>query len=151
MTPDLEISRDIAASPEAVFVAITDITRMGEWSPECHSAEWNEGHSAAAVDAVFTGHNRHGEKEWTTEAIIVEHQENERFVFDCRVGDFVFATWGYAIAGTEDGCRVTEFFKDHRPESVKEMSMEISGVEDRVEHNGVGMAQTLARIAAAVE
>ena len=61
MTPDLEVSRDIAASPAAVFAAITDITRMGEWSPECVRAEWNEGFSAPAVDAVFTGHNRNGD------------------------------------------------------------------------------------------
>jgi uncharacterized protein YndB with AHSA1/START domain len=26
---------DIAAPPERVFGLITDVTRMGEWSPEC--------------------------------------------------------------------------------------------------------------------
>jgi uncharacterized protein YndB with AHSA1/START domain len=59
MTPDLEVSRDIAASPSVVFAALTDITRMGEWSPETYLAEWNEGCMQAAVVATYTGHNRH--------------------------------------------------------------------------------------------
>ena len=63
MTPDIEVSRDIVASPEAVFAAITDITRMGEWSPETRSAEWNEGFDQAEVGAQYTGHNQNGEKE----------------------------------------------------------------------------------------
>ncbi len=151
MTPDLEVSRDIAASPEAVFAAVSDISRMGEWSPETHAAAWNEGSDGPAVGAVFTGHNRNGDKEWTTEAVVVECVENQRFAFDCRVGDYVFASWAYSIEPTEAGCRVTESWQDHRSEEVKEMSMSISGVTDRAEHNRAGMEATLERVAAAVE
>lgn len=151
MTPDLEVSRDIAASPSTVFAALTDVTRMGEWSPETHLCEWNDGHDGAALGAMWTGHNRLGENEWSTEAKIIEFVPDERFVFDCMVGDFVFATWGYAIEPTEAGCRVTELWKDHRPDEVKEMSMAISGVEDRVPHNQANMEATLERLATAVE
>lgn len=151
MTPDIEVSRDIAASPAAVFAAITDITRMGEWSPETVSAEWNDGFSAPVVDAVFTGHNRNGDKEWSIEAKIVELVENKRFFFDCMVRDFVFSKWGYAIEATESGCRVTEYSQDLRPESSLERSAMISGVADRATHNRAGMEATLARLAAAVE
>jgi hypothetical protein len=34
----IEVRRTIAADPTAVWSAVTDITRMGEWSPECHTA-----------------------------------------------------------------------------------------------------------------
>lgn len=151
MTPDLEVSRDIAATPAAVFAAITDVTRMGEWSPENYACEWNEGHSAAQVGAMWTGHNRNGDKEWTTESKITELVDNERFIFDCLSRDFVFATWGYGIEATGDGCRVTEYWQDHRPEAALERSAKISGVADRTEYNRVGMEQTLERLAAAVE
>ena len=151
MTPDLEVSRDIAASPEAVFAAITDVTRMGQWSPETQNAEWNEGHNGPALGAMFTGHNQFGENEWSTEAKIVGLVANERFVFDCMVGDFVFATWSYAIEATDSGCRVTESWQDHRPDEVKEMSLAISGVEDRVVHNRATIEVTLAALAAEVE
>ena len=52
MAERIEISRDIAASPEAVYAAISDVTRMGEWSEECHSCEWHEGFDGPAVGAT---------------------------------------------------------------------------------------------------
>ncbi|MGB0114936.1 MAG: SRPBCC family protein [Ilumatobacteraceae bacterium] len=151
MTPDSEVSRDIAASPAQVFAALTDITRMGEWSPETHRAEWNDGHDAPAVGAVFTGHNRNGDKEWSTEAVIVELVDGERFFFDCRAGDFVFSKWGYAIEPIDGGCRVTEYNQNLIPEEMREYSAGISGVADRNAHNLAGMEATLERLAAALE
>lgn len=151
MTPDLDVSRDIAAQPSVVFDAITDITRMGEWSPETVRAEWNDGVEQAAVGAKFTGHNRNGDKEWTTEATVVELVADQRFFFDCDFRGFVFAKWGYAIEATESGCRVTEYSQDLRPEEAKGMSTSMSGVADRHTHNRAGMETTLERLAAAVE
>ena len=151
MTPDISVSRDIAAAPEAVFSALTDITRMGEWSSENHACAWDEGFASAEVGATYTGQNRHGDKEWTTQARITELTPNERFYFDCFVGDFVFAKWGYDIEATDAGCRVTEHTQDLRPESVLEASASISGVTDRASHNRAGMEETLQRLAAALE
>jgi len=151
MTPDIEVSRLIAAPPAAVFAAITDVTRMGEWSPECYLAEWDEGFSAPAVGATFTGHNRNGDKEWSIQSTIVELVENERFFFDCNSRGFVFSKWGYAIEATADGCKVTEYSQDLRPESSLERSAKISGVSDRKTHNRAGMEATLERLAAACE
>ena len=151
MTNRVEVSRDIKASPEQVWAAITDITRMGEWSPECHTCEWNEGSSGPAVGARFTGHNRNGDKEWSTEAEVVECVPNERFSFDGVFGDLRFSHWGYVIEPTADGSRVTEWWEDGRPEGIKEATAAISGVADRETHNRAGMEQTLERLAAAVE
>ena len=151
MTPDISVSRDIAASPEAVFAALTDINRMGEWSPENYSCEWNEGFAGADAGAMYTGQNRHGDKEWTTEARITELVANERFYFDCLARDFVFAKWGYDIEATDGGCRVTEHTQDLRPEAALERSVQISGVADRLSHNRAGMETTLERLANALE
>ncbi len=151
MTPDVSVSRDIAASPAAVFAALTDISRMGEWSPENYLCEWNEGFDAPAVGAMYTGHNRNGDKEWKTESRITELVENERFYFDCIVRDFVFSKWGYDIEATDKGCRVTEHTQDLRPEAALERSAQISGVADRPSHNRAGMEATLERLANALE
>lgn len=134
-----------------MFAALIDITRMGEWSPETHIAEWNDGFDEAAVGAEFTGHNRNGDYEWSTVAEIVDLVPDQRFFFDCKVGDFVFAKWGYAIEPTSVGCRVTEFSQDLRPEQIKPSTVSISGVEDRLTHNRAGMEATLARLASALE
>lgn len=152
MTPDVQVARTIAAAPDVVFAAVTDITRMGEWSPETYLAEWNDDATEASVGASFTGHNRNGDKEWTTEATVVELIANERFFFDCRSHGFVFSKWGYTVEPTDDGRSVvTEYNQDLRPESALERSIQISGVTDRLTHNRAGMEATLARLAAAVE
>lgn len=151
MEPPVTVSRRIAASPDAVFAAITDITRMGEWSPETYRAEWEDGATEAAVGARFTGYNRNGDKEWFTTAEVVELEPNERFVFDCVTRGHVFATWGYTIEPVDGGCIVTEHAHDLRPESWLERSAQVSGVTDRASHNRAGMEATLERLAAALE
>ncbi len=151
MEPDVEVSREIAASPEAVFAAITDITRMGQWSTEMISAEWNEGFGNAAVGAQFTGHNKAGDAEWSTRATITELVDNERFFFDCDMNDFVFSKWGYVITATDGGCSVTEVSQNLIPEEMRSASSGISGVEDRDARNRQTMTATLANLAAALE
>lgn len=153
MEPDLSVSRSIAASPETVFAAITDITRMGEWSPENHTSVWKDGVTEAAVGARWVGENRNGNNEWVTEARVSELVPNERFTFECLApasGDFHFSTWRYDIEATDAGCLVTEHWQDLRPDAIKG-DASVSGVSNRVSHNKAGMEQTLAALAAAVE
>jgi uncharacterized protein YndB with AHSA1/START domain len=151
MAERVEISRDIAASPEAVYAAISDVTRMGEWSSECHHCEWHEGVEGPAVGATFDGHNRNGDHEWTTQGTIIEADPGRAFAFECSMMDFHFSTWGYRIEKTATGCRVTEWTDDLRPESAMEFSQKLSGVDDRGEHNRTTMSGTLERLAAALE
>jgi uncharacterized protein YndB with AHSA1/START domain len=147
----IEISRDIAATPEAVYDAISDVTRMGEWSTECHTCEWHEGVDGPAVGAVFDGHNRNGEHEWTTQGTVVVADPGREFAFECSMMDFHYATWGYRIEPTDGGCRVTEWSEDLRPESTLEFSAQISGVADRAGRNRETIGGTLERLAAALE
>ena len=154
MEPELSVSQEINATPAAVYAALTDITRMGDWSPENHANEWKDGATEAAVGARWVGHNRNGEFEWTTEARVAELVENQRFYFECLApdyNDFHFASWGYDIEATENGCRVTEHWQDLRPEAAKQGVSEISGVGDREAHNRTGMQATLEALARSVE
>ena len=151
MMQRLEVSRDIAASPERVYAAISDVTRMGEWSLECEACEWHEGFEGPVVGATFDGHTRNGELVWTTQGKVVEAEPGRAFVFECFAGAYHYSTWGYRFEPTETGCRVTEWSEDLRPESALEMSKKISGIDDRVERNRDTMSLTLERVAAAVE
>ena len=103
MTKRLEISRDIAARPELAYAAISDVTRMGEWSEECHACEWHEGFDGPVAGATFDGHNRNGEHEWTTQGKVIEADPGRAFVFECSMMDFHYSTWGYRIEPTEVG------------------------------------------------
>ncbi|MGB8859277.1 MAG: SRPBCC family protein [Ilumatobacteraceae bacterium] len=151
MVERLEVTREIAASADAVYAAISDVTRMGEWSQECHACEWQAGFDRPEVGAKFVGHNRNGEHEWTTQATIVEAEPGRSFVFQCSMFDFHFSTWGYRIEPTDTGCTVTEWSEDLRPESALEFSKKTSGIEDRAERNRQTISGTLERLAAALE
>lgn len=147
------VSRSIAAPADTVFAAISDITRMGEWSPETVATEWLDGHDKPAVGARYVGHNRHSDKEWSIEAEIVELVDNERFSFDCHspTSGQVYARWGYVIAPTEGGCTVTQWTEDLRSERSKARSDAALGITDRIGHNRRGMAETLRRLASVCE
>jgi uncharacterized protein YndB with AHSA1/START domain len=151
MVEHVEVSREIKASADEVWAAIADVTRMGEWSPECHTCTWNEPADGPAVGAMFTGQNRNGEFEWTTECEVTECEPGRVFAFDGVFGDLRFAKWAYRIEPTEAGCIVTETWDEGRPPEVIDFTKTISGVDDRGEHNRRGMEATLARLAAALE
>jgi len=145
----LEVSREIPAPPEAVYAAISDVTRMGEWSEECHSCEWHEGFDGPVVGATFDGHNRHLDHEWTTQGKVIEADPGRAFAFECSSGGFHFSTWGYRIEPTQGGCLVTEWSENLLPEAALARAREISGVEDRTARNRQTMTGTLERLAAA--
>jgi uncharacterized protein YndB with AHSA1/START domain len=147
----IEISREIEASPASVYAAISDVTRMGEWSEECYACEWHEGFAGPVVGAAFDGHNRNGDKTWTTQGKVIEADPGRAFAFECSMMDFHYSTWGYRIAPTETGCLVTEWNDDLRPESALEFSKQVSGIDDRTDRNLQTMAGTLKRLAAALE
>ena len=136
MSKMIEISRDIAASPELAYAAISDVTRMGKWSEECHACEWHEGF---------------GEHEWTTQGKVIEADPGRAFAFECSMMEFHFSTWGYRFEPTESGCRGTEWSDDLRPESALEFSQQISGIDDRTERNRRTMSLTLERLASSLE
>ena len=150
MADRLEITRDISAPPAAVYDAISDVTRMGEWSEECYACEWHEGFDGPIVGATSDGHNRNGEHEWTSQGKVVTADPGREFAFECSMMDFHYATWGYRIEPTEAGCRVTEWNEDLRPDSVLEFSKQLSGIEDRTERNRQTISGTLDRLSAAL-
>jgi hypothetical protein len=54
-----------AATPEEVWAVLADVTRIGEWSHECRTAEWADGATTAAVGAHYRGGNRVGRTRWS--------------------------------------------------------------------------------------
>jgi uncharacterized protein YndB with AHSA1/START domain len=151
VTERLQISREIAATPDRVYAAISDVTRMGEWSEECYACEWHEGFRGPEIGATFDGHNRHGDHEWTTQGKVIEADPGRAFAFECTHFGYHFSTWGYRIEPTASGCRVTEWSDDLRPEAGLELSRKMSGVDDRTARNRQTMSGTLERLAKTVE
>jgi uncharacterized protein YndB with AHSA1/START domain len=49
MTTPVSVSVEIKAPVAKVWAMITDLPRMGEWSPENQGGEWMKGATTAAV------------------------------------------------------------------------------------------------------
>lgn len=149
---EISVSQSVSASPEHVWSLISDVTRMGEWSPETKSCTWTKGATGPAVGAKFTGNNENGKKKWSTVCTVSACEPGRSFVFDVNVGPIKVARWTYAIEpGEGDTCTITETWTDRRGWLVTKMGKPLSGVEDRSEHNRAGMVTTLANLAAAAE
>ena len=152
MDKRVESLAHIAASPEDVYAAISDVTRMGEWSEECRSCAWHEGCDGAACGSHVRWSQRIRRAPfYSTQGKVIEADPGRAFAFECSMMDFHYATWGYRIEPTDVGCDVTEWNEDLRPESVMEFSRQTSGVDDRTERNRQTMRGTLARLAERLE
>ena len=151
MTHTVSISKDIAASPSAAWALVTDLARMGEWSPEATGGEWIAGASGPALGAKFKGNNANGNKSWSTAAIVTKFDVDRSFAFDVKGGGLKVATWTYDIEATDAGCRVTESWDDTRGAMVKVLGKIMSGVADRATHNRSGMETTLNNLAKVLE
>ena len=62
----------MSAPPEQVWDLVSDVTRIGSYSPETFEAEWIDGATGPAVGAKFRGTNENGKKQWKTSAAGVE-------------------------------------------------------------------------------
>jgi uncharacterized protein YndB with AHSA1/START domain len=151
MSDQLSVVNDIDAPPATVWGLVSDLTRMGEWSPENVGGRWVKGATGPAPGARFKGENRNGDKSWATEVKVLDCEPAERFSFLVTVGPMKIAEWAYDFEEIEGGCRVTETWTDRRGWLAKKASGPASGVKDRREHNRHGMEQTLARLAAVAE
>jgi hypothetical protein len=72
---------EIDAAPLTVYELVSDISHMGDWSPECYRCEWLHGATSAVAGAKFRGHNRLGKVGWQTDAIITIADPGREFAF----------------------------------------------------------------------
>ena len=140
----------ISATPERVYELVSDLPRMGEWSPENRGGAWIKGATGPAVGAAFKGKNRKGAMRWSTISTVVTAEPGRDFAFDVSVKGFAVARWGYRMEAVDGGTRVTEYWDDHRSKVMAKVTGLALGIPDRAVHNTAGMEQTLEKLAAAV-
>jgi ribosome-associated toxin RatA of RatAB toxin-antitoxin module len=104
----------IAASPDAVYDLVSDITRTGEWSPVCRACEWEDDPGAPRVGARFVGHNEMPGRAWDTTSTVVAAERGREFAW--QVGES-YVQWGYTMHAEDGGTRLTESWH-FRPEGV---------------------------------
>jgi uncharacterized protein YndB with AHSA1/START domain len=108
-----EVTVHMNATAEKVWDLVTDVTRIGEFSPETFEAEWIKGATGPAVGAWFKGHvkrNQKGPTYWT-QCQVTACEPNRLFEFAVMTAGRTVNTWGYRLQPSDGGTDVTEYFK----------------------------------------
>lgn len=143
-------STHIAAPAETVYALVSNLKRMGEWSPEATGGEWVGG-NGPEVGVKFKGTNANGGKKWKTMVKVTEASAPSRFAFANAVGPITAAEWIYEITPVADGCEVTESWVDRRGAVINFFGKYVTGVDDREAHTRSMIEATLAGIKATAE
>jgi hypothetical protein len=103
---DLEFSDStfVARHPDQLYAMVSDVTRMGEWSPVCKACWWDEG-AGPAVGAWFTGRNVTPERTWETRSQVVAAVPSREFAWEVNDGR---VRWGFMFEAASGGTRLTE-------------------------------------------
>lgn len=141
-------ARDIAAPAERVWAMVSDLPRMGEWSPENQGGSWVKG-DRPAVGSVFRGRNKSGVRRWSTTVTIVDADPGKSFEIEVTFATFPVANWRYEFEDTPGGCRVTESWRDNRAAWQRVVGRTMG--DHSGSHAREQMSATLANLAAAAE
>lgn len=145
------VTVQMAATPDAVWSLISDITNIGRWSPETFEAEWLDGATGPALGTRFRGHvrrNGRGPVYWTV-CRIVACEPGREFAFEVLTYGRPTNTWRYELEPVDGGVVVTESFR-LADVFLLRLYWALAGWA-RNRTNVAGMRQTLDRIKAAAE
>ncbi|HWJ81265.1 MAG TPA: SRPBCC family protein [Nocardioides sp.] len=146
-----EVALHLRAAPEKVWDLVSDVTRIGEFSPETFEAEWTHGATGPAEGARFKGHvkrNGVGPTYWTP-CTVTRCVENELFEFAVGLDGRAINTWGYRLQAENDGTRVTEYYRLTPAWYIRAYWLVLGPLRSRT--NERGMRTTLERMKAVVE
>jgi uncharacterized protein YndB with AHSA1/START domain len=154
--PRGEVSLHMDAPPEEVWALVSDVTRIGEFSPETFEARWTRGSTGPEVGASFKGHvkrNGVGPTYWSP-CQVTTCVPNEIFEFNVGTDEMTLNTWGYrleAVPGTDGrtGTKVTEYFRLSTALPFRLYWTVLGTLRGRT--NEKGMRTTLERMKAVVE
>lgn len=141
----------MVASPEKVWDLVSDVTKIGRYSPETFEAEWLDGATGPVEGARFRGHvkrNGRGPTYWTT-CVVTESEPGREFAFGVLTGGKPLNVWRYHLEAVGDGTDVTESFTLARVPMLRLYWALLGWARGKTNRNG--MQRTLERIKAEVE
>lgn len=149
--PTRSVAVVVDAPPEVVWRLVTDVTRMGDWSPENVGAEWVSG-IPGSVGSVFRGRNQRGRASWSTTCEVVTADPPREFVFAVGKPARPDTLWRYELMPLpDDRTEVRESFTLRKPLGLASrlLTRLTTGVTARESDLEDGMSRTLAALAAA--
>jgi hypothetical protein len=145
------VTVQVNADPMTCWNIASDVTRIGELSPETFEAEWLDGATGPAVGAKFRGHvkrNQRGPTYWTT-CRVTQCEPGKVFEFVVVNAGRDVNTWGYSFEEVRGVTMATEYFR-LAPSLPLKIYWTLLGWA-RGKTNREGMTQTLNRLKAIAE
>jgi hypothetical protein len=103
----------VHAPAEELYDLVAELSRMGEWSPECKAVEWEGGATGPVVDARFVGHNQGGPfglMRWSRHGRVLTADHGHEFAFATEEGGREGTVWRYRFEPVDEATRVTESY-----------------------------------------
>jgi len=143
----------IDAPPDRVYDLVSDVTKMGDWSPECHRCHWVGGATGPEVGARFRAWNRRSLLRWSNKPTVVAANRGHEFAFSRRSPGAGEVVWRYRLRPDGGGTRLTESYEAVRRASpaVIWLTLRLMRISDREADLRQAMASTLGRIKARAE
>ncbi|HET7523448.1 MAG TPA: SRPBCC family protein [Acidimicrobiales bacterium] len=146
-----QASTHIDATPEQVWAIVSDLERMGEWSPECYRVEWLDGAtSPAKPGARFKGWNRYGLMRWSMTCEVKTADPGREISWATVKGARELVVWAYRLQPASQGCELTESFEVQWLPPTAVLAEDFL-MRDRDRRRDEAMRSTLARIKKAAE
>ena len=147
--PLIEESIDIDATPEQVWEVISDLKRMGEWSPQCVKMIVR---GPVGLGTKTINVNRHGPLVWPTTSKIVRFSPNQELGFRVAENRTV---WSFQLEPTADGGTLVTHRRE-TPHGISAISkamtaVALGGPDAFVAELLEGMSRTLERVKAELE
>lgn len=143
-----EESTEIAAAADEVYRLVSDVGRMGEWSPENVGADWLDG-GAGAVGDRFEGHNKIGEREWSVVCQVTKADAGSEFQFVTGDPASPYVRWSYRLSGSNPTTLTEVWDVEQLPPTLVDAGPE--RLAARAESVRAGMKQTLEGLKASAE
>jgi len=138
----------VDAAPEQVWRVVSDVTRMGEWSPECRKVVLLGG-GPVREGLRMVGVNRRGVVVWPTLSTVVRLEPGRVVAWRTRESA---ATWTYELEPADGGTRLTGSRDlDGFSLLTRVAAPLIGGAAGHDQELAVGIRTTLRRMKAAVE
>ncbi|HUI49389.1 MAG TPA: SRPBCC family protein [Acidimicrobiia bacterium] len=141
----------MAASAGDIWDLLSDVTRIGRYSPETFEGEWLDGATGPAVGVRFRGHvkrNGKGPIYWTT-CTVLACEPGKEFTFGVGAPDKPLNVWSYTLAPNGEGTDVTESFALAKTPPLRLYWALFGWTRGKTNRNG--MRTTLERVKAEVE
>jgi hypothetical protein len=144
------VSLRVRATPEHLYDLVSDVTRIGEWSPECFRCEWIGGAIGPVEGARFKAWNRRGIARWSNKPTVVAAVPGKEFAFSRTGFGAGEVIWRYRFDPSGDGTTLTESYEVVRDASpvVIWLILKLMRIDDREADLREAMRTTLERIRA---